>query len=109
MSLRFCPRCKLIMRPLRDGGMIVLKCLRCGYVEEANSVRITTTDLIKRGPLEMPVIVRDVETLPTTRKLCPRCNSEEAYFWIQQTRAADEPTTRFYKCVKCGHTWREYE
>jgi len=25
-----------------------------------------------------------------------------------QTRAADEPPTRFYRCTKCGHTWREY-
>ncbi|MEM4865380.1 MAG: hypothetical protein QXY09_02690 [Acidilobaceae archaeon] len=25
-----------------------------------------------------------------------------------QTRAADEPPTRFYRCTKCGYTWREY-
>jgi DNA-directed RNA polymerase subunit M len=31
-----------------------------------------------------------------------------AYFWTQQTRGADEPETRFFKCTKCSHTWREY-
>ena len=25
-----------------------------------------------------------------------------------QTRSADEPTTRFYRCQKCKFTWREY-
>ncbi|RJQ19012.1 hypothetical protein C4580_05525, partial [Candidatus Woesearchaeota archaeon] len=22
---------------------------------------------------------------------------------------ADEPATRFFKCTKCKHTWREYK
>ncbi|PJB94591.1 transcription factor S, partial [Candidatus Pacearchaeota archaeon CG_4_9_14_0_8_um_filter_35_24] len=24
------------------------------------------------------------------------------------TRAADESETKFYRCTKCDHTWREY-
>ncbi|PIO07920.1 transcription factor S, partial [Candidatus Pacearchaeota archaeon CG10_big_fil_rev_8_21_14_0_10_35_219] len=31
-----------------------------------------------------------------------------AYFWTMQTRAADESETKFYRCTKCDHTWREY-
>jgi DNA-directed RNA polymerase subunit M len=27
---------------------------------------------------------------------------------MRQTRAADEPTTRIYRCAKCSNTWREY-
>ncbi|MBI2112883.1 transcription factor S, partial [Candidatus Woesearchaeota archaeon] len=26
----------------------------------------------------------------------------------QQTRGADEPETRFFRCTKCNYTWREY-
>ncbi|MCD6114052.1 MAG: transcription factor S, partial [Thermoprotei archaeon] len=40
---------------------------------------------------------------------CPKCGNREAYVWMMQTRAADEPPTRFYRCTKCGYTWREYE
>jgi DNA-directed RNA polymerase subunit M len=27
---------------------------------------------------------------------------------LRQTRAADEPETKIYRCVKCQHSWREY-
>ncbi|MCJ2562923.1 MAG: transcription factor S, partial [Candidatus Thermoplasmatota archaeon] len=27
---------------------------------------------------------------------------------LRQTRAADEPETRIYRCTKCSHTWREF-
>ena len=40
---------------------------------------------------------------------CPKCGHDEAYYKIIQTRRADEPPTRIYKCTKCGHVWREYE
>ena len=39
---------------------------------------------------------------------CPKCHNGEAFWVMRQTRAADEPTTRIYRCVKCSHTWREY-
>ncbi|MCE2508324.1 MAG: RPA12/RPB9/RPC11 RNA polymerase family protein, partial [Nitrosopumilaceae archaeon] len=32
----------------------------------------------------------------------------EAVWWMLQTRSADEPTTQFYRCTGCGHTWRDY-
>ncbi|MCW3991867.1 MAG: hypothetical protein NWE79_04105 [Candidatus Bathyarchaeota archaeon] len=25
-----------------------------------------------------------------------------------QTRSADESPAQFYRCIECGHTWREY-
>ena len=54
--------------------------------------------------------IRDsVNTLPTTKAVCPECGHTEASWWLQQTRSADEAETRFFKCLKCGHTWREYD
>ena len=44
----------------------------------------------------------------TTDVVCPNCGAREAYYWSVQTRSADEPMTQFFKCKKCGHTWREY-
>ncbi len=39
---------------------------------------------------------------------CPKCKEEKIISWTEQTRASDEPPTRFYKCVNCNYTWREY-
>jgi DNA-directed RNA polymerase III subunit RPC11 len=38
---------------------------------------------------------------------CPSCQADQAYFVEVQTRSADEPATLFYKCVDCGHRWKE--
>ena len=39
---------------------------------------------------------------------CKKCENTEAYFWTLQTRSADEPETRFFKCTKCSTVHREY-
>ena len=44
---------------------------------------------------------------PTTDNVtCGDCGNGRASYRIMQTRAADEPPTRFYKCVECGNRWR---
>lgn len=50
----------------------------------------------------------DDETRPTIKIECERCGHDEAVWWMLQTRSADEPTTQFYRCTKCEHTWRDY-
>ncbi|MHB8604600.1 MAG: RPA12/RPB9/RPC11 RNA polymerase family protein [Thermoplasmatota archaeon] len=37
---------------------------------------------------------------------CGRCGNWGAYYYLLQTRRADEPTTRFYRCTKCGKQWK---
>jgi DNA-directed RNA polymerase subunit M len=46
--------------------------------------------------------------LPTTTIDCTKCGNNTAYWWMLQTRSADEATTQFYRCTKCNHTWRNY-
>ncbi len=111
MSLKFCPKCRAIMTPVREGGRSFLKCTKCGYVEELKSdVKLVERVVVNKVESKPIVISKSSEeALPKVKKLCPKCGNEEAYFWVQQTRAADEPPTRFYRCTKCGYTWREYE
>jgi len=113
IELRFCPKCGGLLVPSRDEkGNIVLKCNRCGYVEkskEGYGARIRSE--IKHTVHEKTIIVEKEipPALPTTKILCPRCGHNVAYYWMIQTRAGDEPPTRFFKCVKCGYVWREYD
>ena len=37
---------------------------------------------------------------------CPKCGNKQAFWWIVQTDSADEPSTQFFRCTKCSHTWR---
>jgi len=59
---------------------------------------------------EIKIIDENEESqFPTTNVLCPQCNElVEAQWWMQQTRSADEPPTRFYQCKKCKYRWRDY-
>lgn len=102
----FCPKCKSIMMPKLVGTKKQFVC-SCGYKQAAESVTITET--VKPKAPELVV----VENEPTTNIIidasCPKCGPVKAEYWEIQTRAADEPATRFHKCTKCGHTWREYK
>jgi DNA-directed RNA polymerase subunit M len=103
MAGMFCPTCKGIMYPL-EGKLV---CRKCGgsHVPEARTV----TKEIKKSMIADPhEEVVDVATLPTTKVECPGCKNLEAYWYLRQTRASDEPMTRFYICTKCKKTWREY-
>ncbi len=87
----------------REGKYV---CNKCG-AEKALGAKpeIIVTDSKDRITT---VIEEDTATLPKTRVVCPECGHSEAFFVIRQTRAADEPETRIYRCCKCNHTWREY-
>ena len=111
--MRFCPRCGGLMLPVRkEGNRVILRCNRCGYEEEARE-RIMISRTIEHSPHEKTIVVdesaQNLKVLPTVRALCPRCGNNLAYYWMVQTRAADEPATRFFKCTKCGYVWREYD
>ena len=108
--MKFCPKCGNIMLPDKKRGVFV--CRKCGYEEpldpEAAS-KYKITQKIKHEREDIPVIEQDVATLPKVKIICPKCDNDEAYWWELQTRAGDEPSTIFYRCTKCGYTWRGYE
>ena len=109
--MKFCPKCNTLMVPRKVGGKTIYKCPKCGYEEESNtSVKVSQT--FKHSEKEKTLLITQ-EVPAGAQKIkgivCPACGNDEAYFWILQTRRADEPPTRFYKCTKCGKVWREYE
>lgn len=82
------------------------ECRKCNHKVKIEGYRASTTKEASEER-EMLIIEGDLDTLPKTKAECPKCNHNEAYWVLRQMRAADEPETRIYRCVKCGHTWRE--
>ncbi|MEM2739417.1 MAG: transcription factor S [Candidatus Bathyarchaeia archaeon] len=108
--MRFCPRCGARVILKKKDDLLVLECHRCGYntvvdegVREVSEVATRTeavTVLEERS--------EEIRALPTITAECPKCGYDKAYWWMMQTRSADEAPTRFFRCVKCGYVWREY-
>lgn len=101
--MEFCPRCGSVLVEKRKN----FGCVRCGYTADGK-IKIESTEQLKEQNHKAIVKKKETNVMPVTLEVCPKCGHKEAYFWSAQTRAADEAETRFFKCTKCEHTWREY-
>lgn len=102
----FCPKCGSILRPKEKAGKRILFC-SCGYTKAPEDEATTEIKEVVKGNKRIEVI-EQLETLPRIKIKCAKCDNKIAYYWTQQTRGADEPETRFFRCTKCNYTWREY-
>lgn len=101
--MEFCPKCGSVLIEKNKK----YKCARCSY-HAKGKVKIETNEKLKVKTGVGVVKEKDVDIFPTVAAVCPKCGHREAYFWSAQTRSADEAETKFFKCTKCKHTWREY-
>ncbi|MFP3300352.1 MAG: transcription factor S [Thermoplasmatales archaeon] len=102
----FCPKCGSMMMP--KNGKWVCTNASCGY--EMPIKKNESKKIIEKGKKRELIVVKKEEiNLPLDKNaICPKCGNQGAYWEAAQTRAADEPETKFYICAKCGHRWREY-
>jgi len=111
--VHFCPECSSLLRKKKINGIYLLAC-RCGYEEENISHEADLKKKIEKKKYAMRkslIVIKEEDKIivhPIVSKYCPKCNHKEAEAWQEQTRSADEPSTSFFKCIKCKHTWREY-
>ncbi len=101
--MEFCPRCGSVLVQKDSSN----KCPRCNYVLKGK-VKIKTSEKVAARK-EIPVISeKDNLVFPIITEVCKKCGNDKVYFWTVQTRAGDEAETKFFKCTKCEHTWRDY-
>lgn len=103
----FCQKCGSLLRLRDKGNKKVLFC-SCGFSktpDEADTNTEMKETVTRHKKIE---VIENVEINPKVKTRCEKCGNNVAYYWTQQTRGADEPETRFFKCTKCNHTWREY-
>ena len=110
--MKFCPKCETRLRLKFDTNEFT--CLKCGFSSSNNTDNQTKIEE-KQDIDDKQNVVKIMEndessegSLPTINIDCPKCKNNNAYWWMFQTRSADEATTQFYRCTKCKHTWRNY-
>lgn len=104
--MMFCPKCGSLLRPKTDKKRKVMAC-SCGYAsKDVESAKIK--EELVREDKKVSVVEENDDVLPETDAKCPECGNDRAHYWLAQTRAGDEPETKFLKCTKCKHTWRDY-
>ena len=99
----YCPKCGSIILPTKGKSIAVCS---CGYrsKEKLESLK----EKVNTPTYTVEVVKKEIETLPSTEIECPKCEHGKAFYWTLQTRAGDEGETKFLKCAKCKHVWRDY-
>ncbi|HHV24198.1 MAG: transcription factor S [Methanosarcina sp.] len=104
--MQFCPKCKSMMFP-KNGNF---ECRKCGNIIP---IKNNAKNFVYKEKIDDREIVvlegEQTSGLPTTSARCSECGNNTAAWWLRQLRSADESETRFFKCTKCGFTWREYD
>lgn len=107
--MKYCDECGGIVVPKKENESSLFVCRSCGkqYEKEEDEDLVLKEEKEESNGIN---VAEDEEVaLPETEKECDECGNDTAYWWTAQTRGADEPETRFFKCTECGNTWREYD
>ncbi|HDD46438.1 MAG TPA: transcription factor S [Candidatus Aenigmarchaeota archaeon] len=104
----FCPKCGTALVRKKDNNQIVLYCRKCGYTTKEYKP-VSISEKMKFSPdSDVIVATKNTETLPRIKTLCPACGNKEAVWWMQQASSEDEEAVIiFFRCTKCGHSWRK--
>jgi transcription factor S len=101
--MEFCPKCGSVLVPKRKN----FGCARCNYSTK-EKVNLSSSEKMEEKKKIEIVSQKGSEISPIIAENCKKCDNKKAFFWTVQTRAGDEAETKFFKCTKCKHTWREY-
>ena len=111
----FCETCDALLQPTRVNGVVRMYCPDCQvYTDQEGSVISTTIDR-SDDPEGGKTLVLENESdhtlgRPVGQIFCQECDDiTDVEYWEIQTRSADESPTRFFKCLKCKYSWREYD
>lgn len=112
--VEFCPECESMLRKTKKDGAKIYKCAGCGFeksIEDTVNSAIGEYEKKRKELMEFKRKTLVVEgegssPNPVAEEECPECGHSQAEFQQLQILAGDEPTTTFFRCLKCGLVWR---
>ena len=113
--MEFCAECgsRLVPKKVNSGkqALMMMACTKCEFKkQELNSKVIVGGRIFEHNPKQLVAVIGKEEqfsVLPTLHIDCPRCGNNTANVWQVQTRGSDESSTQFFRCLRCGYTYRE--
>src|SRR5256885_16480599 len=84
-----------------------MACVKCGYTSSRGDKVINRLSHERENIIVLGKEEQKIRTLPKTKADCPKCSNHEAFYWLGQTRGADESFTQIFRCSNCGANWRE--
>jgi transcription factor S len=114
--MEFCNDCGSRLKPvkIRSGNqtMLMMACTKCGQKTADTELNAKFNGkYIEHNPKQLVAVIGKAEqqltTMPTIRIECPSCENNTANVWQVQTRGSDESSTQFFRCLRCGFTFRE--
>lgn len=113
--MEFCSECgsRLVPRKVTSGkqALVMLVCTKCKFKKERSALEAKSANkTIEHNPKQLVAVIgkeEQLSILPTIHIDCPRCENNTANVWQVQTRGSDESSTQFFRCLRCGFTFRE--
>lgn len=107
--MQFCEACGTMM--IAEGDQMVCTNEDCGAEttqDEGRAAAFVSTEEQSDAEVIETEEGAEFEGKPTADVTCEDCGHDRAWYTIKQTASADEPPTRFFKCMACGYRWRDY-
>ncbi|KAH8809016.1 transcription factor S-II-domain-containing protein [Xylogone sp. PMI_703] len=111
-SLVFCTDCGNLLETSTGNANTILICECCGAENRDTASKVITTEtkassfpsLLRQKRSAIQTVERSqMKNEVITQQTCPECGNPEMTFYTVQLRSADEGSTVFYTCPKCGH------
>lgn len=99
-------------------GKKKLYCLKCKKKFESSVGEVgkeSVADQLKsKKSDDKGIVILDkktlkLRTLPRVDADCYKCNCKKAETWALNMGSEDNSQAIFFRCVSCGHTWRQTE
>ena len=110
----FCLKCGKKMVPIKKKNArmvtLILCCPKCGYEKKAtgpNGIIKPINNHRKENLIVIGKKEQKYRTNPTYLRNCPKCGNNRAYAWLVHLGSLEQSSTQFYRCTKCGHTYRD--
>ena len=97
--MRFCKKCKGIMKPTSNG---MVKCVGCGFKTKEGDLIVK--EKIIKSPEVGEGVIKDKNIFADYPFKCEKCNYTKAEVIERPPSISDEDTLTYLKCGKCGWT-----